>query len=89
MGDIKQSIYGFRFADHTLFRRRYDSYSRKWKRSRVEDLIESQFRSRGDILQAVNFFFSQWMNPAASQMPYGEDDALTPVPNIPKPEVRW
>ena len=29
VGDIKQSIYGFRFADHTLFRRRYDSYSKK------------------------------------------------------------
>lgn len=79
VGDIKQSIYGFRFADHTLFRRRYDSYSKEnGKGAGLKILLNRNFRSHGDILQAVNFFFSQWMNPAASQMPYGEDEALIP-----------
>ncbi len=85
VGDIKQSIYGFRFADHTLFRRRYDAYSKKdGEGEGLKILLNRNFRSRGDILNCVNFLFAQWMDPAVSQMPYGEDEALIPGAQYPE-----
>lgn len=77
VGDIKQSIYGFRFADHSIFKARYDSYGlREPNENGVNILLNRNFRSRSGILDTVNFFFRQWMNPRVSGIPYGEEEEL-------------
>ncbi|HEY7335743.1 MAG TPA: UvrD-helicase domain-containing protein [Bryobacteraceae bacterium] len=49
VGDVNQSIYGFRHADRTVF----EDYRR---RARVEELTEN-YRSRGGILRTVSHIF--------------------------------
>ncbi|HMM05998.1 MAG TPA: helicase-exonuclease AddAB subunit AddA [Clostridiales bacterium] len=77
VGDIKQSIYGFRLADHTLFQRRYRSYGRETANENGQLIFLNQnFRSRKEILDATNLIFSRLMNETVSQLSYGADEAL-------------
>ncbi len=77
VGDIKQSIYGFRLADHTLFQRRYRSYGRETANENGQLIFLNQnFRSRKEILDTTNRIFSRLMNETVSQLSYGEDEAL-------------
>ncbi|MEG1497055.1 MAG: helicase-exonuclease AddAB subunit AddA [Clostridiales bacterium] len=79
VGDIKQSIYGFRFADHSIFKNRYDQYDKeKPNENGLKILLNKNFRSKEGILAGVNYFFYQWMNENVSQLPYGEDEELIP-----------
>ena len=77
VGDIKQSIYGFRLADHTLFHSRSTSY-RKDEPNEKGLLIplNKNFRSRKEVLSLTNAFFSGLMNEDVSGITYGEDEAL-------------
>ena len=56
VGDIKQSIYGFRNANPSLFKEKYDTYA-KGKDGYKIDLI-SNYRSRGEVIQNINDIFS-------------------------------
>ncbi len=79
VGDIKQSIYGFRFADHTIFKNRYDRYSDECHaegENGLKILLNKNFRSKPDILNTVNFFFCQWMDENIVDLPYGDDEVL-------------
>lgn len=79
VGDIKQSIYGFRFADHTIFKSRYDKYQKDTgNQCGTKILLNRNFRSGKGILDAVNYFFCQWMDEATVDLAYGEDEALIP-----------
>lgn len=75
VGDVKQSIYRFRFADHTLFRQRSVHY-RQDPAAGANIVLNQNFRSRPAILGAVNFFFYQFMEEPYSGLPYGEEEAL-------------
>ena len=56
VGDVKQSIYGFRHANPGLF-------MDKLKQDDVQAIILSKnFRSRQEVLSAVNFFFYRLMS---------------------------
>ena len=59
VGDIKQSIYGFRLAEPKNFLDRYDQYLRE-RKSRALDLT-ANFRSLPAILNFVNFVFCPLM----------------------------
>lgn len=77
VGDIKQSIYGFRLADHTLFQNRYRSYGREKANENGQMIFLNQnFRSRKEILATANMIFSRLMNETVSQLSYGEEEAL-------------
>lgn len=77
VGDIKQSIYGFRLADHTLFQRRYRSYGSEAANENGQLIFLNQnFRSRKEILDTTNMIFSRLMNEKVSQLSYGENEAL-------------
>jgi len=68
VGDVKQSIYGFRLANPKIFLH----YEEEWKsapESRVVYLNEN-FRSRELILCFVNSFFCQMMTPALGGVAY-------------------
>ncbi|MBR5329508.1 MAG: UvrD-helicase domain-containing protein, partial [Firmicutes bacterium] len=77
VGDIKQSIYGFRLADHTLFRDRSLSYQKDAPNENGLLIhLNKNFRSRADVLSVTNEVFTSLMNEDVSGIPYGEDEML-------------
>lgn len=75
VGDIKQSIYGFRLADPRLFLAKY-------RRFGVADsdgerlVLAENFRSSRNVLDFTNLIFSQIMDPAVGDMAYDQDAQL-------------
>ena len=60
VGDIKQSIYRFRNANPKIFKEKYDLYQDKIQ-GEVIDLLKN-FRSRGEVLDAINLLFDCFMD---------------------------
>ena len=60
VGDIKQSIYGFRGSNPYIFKEKYDNYSKNNNGIKI-DLIKN-FRSRKEVLDNVNEIFSLIMD---------------------------
>lgn len=56
VGDVKQSIYRFRFAEPSLFEGRYDAYLGTSSSGSVVDLKEN-YRSKQAVIDAVNALF--------------------------------
>lgn len=56
VGDVKQSIYRFRFAEPSLFEGRYDAYLGTSSLGSVVDLKEN-YRSKQAVIDAVNILF--------------------------------
>lgn len=76
VGDVKQSIYRFRLSRPELFMEKYETYeSEETARKRRIDLHKN-FRSRGEVLNAVNFIFYQIMTKALGKVEYDEKAAL-------------
>ncbi|SFV04192.1 UvrD-helicase domain-containing protein [Alicyclobacillus macrosporangiidus] len=71
VGDVKQSIYRFRMAEPQLFLERY----RGQAGGRVIDLTDN-YRSRAEVVDAVNFFFSQFFSPPFGGIDYGDGGAM-------------
>lgn len=74
VGDVKQSIYGFRLAAPELFLDRYERYSQA-SSSGVCIPLNENFRCRPGILDAVNFVFER-IATAELGNPYGPDARL-------------
>jgi len=60
VGDIKQSIYGFRNANPSIFKNKYDNYSENNGGIKI-DLLKN-FRSRSNVLNGINDIFSLIMD---------------------------
>ncbi|MBQ6555119.1 MAG: helicase-exonuclease AddAB subunit AddA, partial [Firmicutes bacterium] len=75
VGDIKQCIYKFRKANPEIFADKYEKFG---SRSENECLIQlnKNFRSRKNILDTTNFFFSQLMSKEFGDVDYDESTAL-------------
>ena len=78
VGDVKQSIYRFRLADPTLFLSKYEQFGNEKVAKSRRILLSRNFRSRGNILSAVNCVFSRAMRRAATEIEYDADAALYP-----------
>ena len=78
VGDMKQSIYRFRFAVPELFMQKYSSYPNAPGKQRV--LLQNNFRSRPEILRFANFIFSQIMTPKTGEINYADGNELVPSP---------
>ncbi len=79
VGDVKQSIYRFRLADPTIFLRKYTQYADYTEAEGDEDckiLLSDNFRSRREILGAVNDVFSLIMCKQAAELDYTPEVAL-------------
>lgn len=79
VGDVKQSIYRFRLADPTIFLDKYRNFTPAENAAEGEDrkiLLSKNFRSRGEILDAANFIFSNILSAEMGEMEYGEDESL-------------
>ena len=60
VGDIKQSIYGFRNANPSIFKNKYDEYSLNNNGIKI-DLLKN-FRSRNEVVTIINEMFSKIMD---------------------------
>jgi len=85
VGDVKQSIYRFRLADPSIFLEKY----RRFNESKVQVAdnepptgdgvkihLSKNFRSRAEILEAVNFVFERIMSREFGEMDYTEHEML-------------
>lgn len=79
VGDVKQSIYGFRQAKPQIFINRKNSYNRfdETKENYPATIIlDKNFRSRKEVCDTVNFIFSRLMLKDSAQMDYTKDEQL-------------
>lgn len=90
VGDVKQSIYQFRLADPGIF---LDKYRRYLPAHEAEPgcgrkvLLSANFRSGGEIVEAVNDVFQACMSDTVGGLAYGEEEALREgIPHFPLPD---
>ena len=79
VGDVKQSVYRFRLADPSIFIEKYHNYKELVSAEDTEPkkiLLQSNFRSDGNILGACNHVFRNLMSEALGEISYGDDAAL-------------
>ena len=79
VGDVKQSIYGFRRADPTIFLEKYKTfvdYKEEKDGEPRKILLSHNFRSHPAILEAVNDVFRLTMTENVGGLRYGDAEAL-------------
>lgn len=75
VGDLKQSIYGFRGGDPTIFKRKSRRYARKnLDGKRIQ--LSQNFRSRREVIQSVNTLFGAVMSDEVGDVQYTGDEEL-------------
>lgn len=74
VGDVKQSIYGFRMAEPQLFLNKYQAYQNDPNHQLI--VLDRNYRSRDEVLQFINFLFERIMDQDFGQMNYGRPEAL-------------
>ncbi|WP_440896217.1 helicase-exonuclease AddAB subunit AddA [Amphibacillus sp. Q70] len=75
VGDVKQSIYRFRHAEPSLFIDKYKRFSEEDHTGRRIDLAKN-FRSREQVLTAVNYIFRQVLDEEVGEISYDQDAEL-------------
>ncbi|MCM1188727.1 MAG: UvrD-helicase domain-containing protein [bacterium] len=83
VGDVKQSIYKFRLARPELFLEKYAAYAPDGEQCERIDLSRN-FRSRAQILEAVNQVFSRLMSRQVGGIEYDGRAALYPGARYPE-----
>ncbi|MBQ5778347.1 MAG: UvrD-helicase domain-containing protein, partial [Oscillospiraceae bacterium] len=87
VGDVKQSIYGFRLADPSIFIKKYKSF-RKFEEAKKDEpkcvLLSQNFRSRNEILDTANKLFSYTMSEKLGGIDYTNEHFLIPREDIPE-----
>ena len=90
VGDVKQSIYGFRQARPELFSEKYERYEKCTPSHAVPEGTDTRvdlsrnFRSRDEVLDTANRVFSVLMDRAVGGIAYDEDAALRPGASYPE-----
>ncbi|WP_251867774.1 helicase-exonuclease AddAB subunit AddA [Enterococcus malodoratus] len=74
VGDVKQSIYGFRLADPTLFIEKYHDFADEDGGRRI--ILAENFRSRKEVLDFTNLVFTQLMDQTVGQIEYDRQAEL-------------
>lgn len=68
VGDLKQSIYGFRLCDPRIIKNRYDNYKKTGEGTVID--LNCNFRSSEGIIDFVNRIFDRIMTEATSMVDY-------------------
>lgn len=80
VGDMKQSIYRFRLAEPEIFQQyysEYEDYSEDMETGKAARVILSKnFRSRPEVIDAVNSIFPHLMIGGVAQIRYGQRERL-------------
>ena len=84
VGDVKQSIYKFRLARPELFLEKYDTYQETGDLCRID--LAKNFRSRIQVVDAVNGVFSCIMSREIGGIAYDDKAALYPGATYPAAE---
>ena len=85
VGDVKQSIYGFRQAMPELFVGRRDRYAPfKGNNYPATITLGNNFRSRHEVTDAVNCVFRQLWGECIGGIQYNENEALIPTAKYPE-----
>ena len=93
VGDVKQSIYQFRLADPDIFLQKYHTYAPADQAQPGEGrkvLLNANFRSGPEVIEAVNALFSRCMSKRVGGLSYTEEEMLREgVPHglLPSPGV--
>lgn len=85
VGDVKQSIYGFRKADPELFMYKYDTFSDEGDDRKI--ILDKNFRSRGEVIDSINYIFRNIMYKEFGGVDYQGDNELyqgADYPEIPE-----
>ncbi|GAE90736.1 ATP-dependent nuclease [Acetivibrio straminisolvens JCM 21531] len=76
VGDVKQSIYRFRQARPELFLDKYNMYFPDKGNPSRKILLFKNFRSRREVVDAINFLFKQIMSVGVGELDYTDTEAL-------------
>jgi ATP-dependent helicase/nuclease subunit A len=76
VGDVKQSIYGFRLAEPGLFLKKYRSYAMNATSPKQKIILAKNFRSRKNVVEGVNFVFRQLMSNCLGGISYDQENEL-------------
>ncbi len=68
VGDIKQSIYRFRYANPDIFKKKYEDYSKGIGGKKID--LTNNFRSRFEVLRDINLFFNRTMSSSVGGADY-------------------
>src|SRR6185437_6629808 len=82
VGDVKQSIYGFRLAEPARFLEKQELFRKDGNNGTIIDL-QANFRSRAPLLDVLNRVFSRLMTKAAADLDYDQTHELRPGLNYP------
>lgn len=91
VGDVKQSIYKFRLARPEIFMEKYDTYAlyaneEQTKPDCVRIDLKTNFRSRREVTDSVNFLCGQLMQKGVGNVEYDENAALYAGASYPEPD---
>lgn len=87
VGDVKQSIYRFRLANPDIFLEKYRTYALQDEAALGDPckiLLSMNFRSRKEVLDAVNHVFTTVMSRRVGDLEYGEAEALHTIREFPQ-----
>ena len=79
VGDVKQSIYGFRNADPGLFIQRLDEspkYDGSGEQNNAKIFLRKNFRSAPGVIDGVNYLFERIMKKNTGEIDYDDDQRL-------------
>lgn len=79
VGDVKQSIYGFRKARPDIFNKKSETYFYDVNEKDVKIPLSKNFRSNREILEGINDIFKIVMNTHLSEIKYDESAYLIPA----------
>jgi ATP-dependent helicase/nuclease subunit A len=85
VGDVKQSIYRFRLAEPGLFLEKYKAYTADADGEGLRIDLARNFRSRTQVVDAVNFLFKQIMNETVGEIAYDDRAELVYGAGYPAP----
>lgn len=87
VGDVKQSIYGFRGANPKNFlnkKQRYIPFSEALEEEPKKIILGNNFRCKPEVCDFVNFLFSLFMTENTGDIVYNEEEKLIPAAVYPK-----
>lgn len=87
VGDVKQSIYRFRLAEPAIFTRRFERFIKKESTNEAIPL-QQNFRSRHELLEAINHIFSRLMKKDTCEIEYDESARLQPGRTLDPPDQK-
>ena len=91
VGDVKQSIYGFRQAMPEIFLGRKNTlplYNKEENSYPAKVILERNFRSRKDVTDYINFTFRALMSVQTGDLEYNHEEHLIPENAYPKAQSK-